>query len=165
MSKKNKVVYSDIQPNTKEAGVWVNTTDGNVMVEKDGKWVDDSGSSSNNEEDIIYAHISQEWEFDNAQVVLASVSDELIIYKEGVPTPSIYKGRYLGNYATIMGCTLAGKINLNGYICGPTSSDTSSMVSKSIKEHIIEAFGNTEIIDYLRESALSKEEFYSFQFA
>ena len=46
MSKKNKIVYSDIQPNAKEAGVWVNTTDGNVKVEKDGKWVDDGGSSS-----------------------------------------------------------------------------------------------------------------------
>ena len=46
MSKKKKIVYSDIQPNAKEAGVWVNTTDGNVKIEKDGKWVDDSGSSS-----------------------------------------------------------------------------------------------------------------------
>lgn len=46
MSKKNKIVYSDIQPNVKEAGVWVNTTDGNVKVEKDGKWVDDGGSGS-----------------------------------------------------------------------------------------------------------------------
>lgn len=47
MSKKNKVIYSDIQPNAKEAGVWVNTTDGNVKVEKDGKWVDDGGSGAN----------------------------------------------------------------------------------------------------------------------
>lgn len=46
MSKKNKIVYSDIQPNAKEAGVWVNTTDGNIKIEKDGKWVDDGGSSS-----------------------------------------------------------------------------------------------------------------------
>ena len=46
MSKKNKIVYSDVQPNAKEAGVWVNTTDGNVKVEKDGKWVDDGGSGS-----------------------------------------------------------------------------------------------------------------------
>ena len=46
MSKKNKIVYSNVQPNTKEAGVWVNTTDGNVKVEKDGKWVDDGGSGS-----------------------------------------------------------------------------------------------------------------------
>ena len=164
MSKKNKVVYSDIQPNTKEAGVWVNTTDGNVMVEKDGKWVDDGGSS-NDEEDIIYAQIAQEWAFDDAQFVLASVSDELIIFKEGAPDPSIYKGRYVGNYATIMGWTLAGKINLNGYICGATSNDTSSMVSMSVKEYIIASFGSTKIIDDLRKTALSKEEFYSFQFA
>lgn len=46
MSKKNKIVYSDVQPNAKEAGVWVNTTDGNVKIEKDGKWVDDAGSGS-----------------------------------------------------------------------------------------------------------------------
>lgn len=46
MSKKNKIVYSDVQPNAKEAGVWVNTTDGNVKIEKDGKWVDDGGSGS-----------------------------------------------------------------------------------------------------------------------
>lgn len=46
MSKKNKIVYSNVQPNTKEAGVWVNTDDGNVKVEKDGKWVDDGGSGS-----------------------------------------------------------------------------------------------------------------------
>ena len=46
MSKKNKIVYSNVQPNTKEAGVWVNTDDGNVKVEKDGKWVDDGGSSN-----------------------------------------------------------------------------------------------------------------------
>lgn len=46
MSKKNKIVYSNVQPNAKEAGIWVNTTDGNVKIEKNGKWVDDSGSSS-----------------------------------------------------------------------------------------------------------------------
>ena len=46
MSKKNKIIYSNVQPNTKEAGVWVNTDDGNVKVEKDGKWVDDGGSGS-----------------------------------------------------------------------------------------------------------------------
>jgi hypothetical protein len=46
MSKKNKIVYSNVQPNAKEAGIWVNTTDGNVMVEKDGKWVDDNGEGS-----------------------------------------------------------------------------------------------------------------------
>lgn len=45
--KKHKVIYSNVQPNTKEAGVWVNTTDGNVMVEKDGKWVDDGGNTNN----------------------------------------------------------------------------------------------------------------------
>lgn len=45
MSKRNKVVYSNIQPNTKEAGIWVNTDDGNIKIEKDGKWVDDGGSS------------------------------------------------------------------------------------------------------------------------
>lgn len=45
MSKKNKVIYSNIQPNTKEAGIWVNTNDGNIKIEKDGKWVDDGGSS------------------------------------------------------------------------------------------------------------------------
>ena len=42
MAKKNKVIYSDVQPNAKEAGIWVNTNDGNVKVEKDGKWVDDN---------------------------------------------------------------------------------------------------------------------------
>lgn len=46
MSKKNKVVYSNIQPNTKEAGIWVNTNDGNIKIEKDGKWVDDGGNGS-----------------------------------------------------------------------------------------------------------------------
>lgn len=57
MSKKNKIVYSDIQPNAKEAGVWVNTTDGNVKIEKDGKWVDDGGSGSGSgsgDEHVIY---------------------------------------------------------------------------------------------------------------
>ena len=57
MSKKNKIVYSDIQPNAKEAGVWVNTTDGNIKIEKDGKWVDDGGSSSGSgsgDEHVIY---------------------------------------------------------------------------------------------------------------
>lgn len=55
MSKKNKIVYSDIQPNTKEAGVWVNTVDGNVKVEKDGNWVDDSGSGSgSSDKHVIY---------------------------------------------------------------------------------------------------------------
>lgn len=53
MSKKNKIVYSDIQPNAKEAGVWVNTTDGNVKVEKDGKWVDDGGNGGNTESSTI----------------------------------------------------------------------------------------------------------------
>ena len=36
MSKRNKVVYSNIQPNTKEAGIWVNTDDGNIKIEKVG---------------------------------------------------------------------------------------------------------------------------------
>ena len=57
MSKKNKIVYSDIQPNAKEAGVWVNTTDGNIKIEKDGKWVDDGGSGSGSgsgDEHVIY---------------------------------------------------------------------------------------------------------------
>lgn len=40
--KKNKVIYSNIQPNPKEVGIWVNTDNGNVKVEKNGKWVDDS---------------------------------------------------------------------------------------------------------------------------
>lgn len=53
MSKKNKIIYSDIQPNTKEAGVWVNTVDGNVKVEKDGKWVDDGGSGSGSVEGTV----------------------------------------------------------------------------------------------------------------
>lgn len=47
MSKKNKVIYSDIQPNPKEAGIWVNPNSGNVKVEKDGKWVEDANSDSN----------------------------------------------------------------------------------------------------------------------
>lgn len=42
MAKKNKVIYSDVQPNAKEAGIWVNPNDGNVKVEKGGKWVDDN---------------------------------------------------------------------------------------------------------------------------
>lgn len=42
MAKKNKVIYSDVQPNAKEAGIWVNPNDGNVKVEKAGKWVDDN---------------------------------------------------------------------------------------------------------------------------
>ena len=37
MSKEYKVIESIIQPNHKEAGVWVNTNDGNVKVNKDGK--------------------------------------------------------------------------------------------------------------------------------
>lgn len=44
MSKKNKVVYSNIQPNTKEAGIWVNTNDGNIKIERDGKWIDDGSN-------------------------------------------------------------------------------------------------------------------------
>ena len=62
MSKKNKIIYSDIQPNAKEAGVWVNTTDGNVKIEKDGKWVDDGGSSSGSgsgDEHLIYYKFEQ----------------------------------------------------------------------------------------------------------
>ena len=43
---RNKVIYSNIQPNTKEAGIWINTNDGNVKIEKDGKWIDDGGSGS-----------------------------------------------------------------------------------------------------------------------
>lgn len=54
MSKKNKIVYSDVQPNTKEAGVWVNTTDGNIKIEKDGKWVDDGGSGDNSDSMSYY---------------------------------------------------------------------------------------------------------------
>ena len=59
MSKKNKIVYSDVQPNAKEAGVWVNTTDGNVKIEKDGKWVDDGGSSSGGDDNVIYYKFSE----------------------------------------------------------------------------------------------------------
>lgn len=46
MSKKIKVIYSNIQPNTKEAGIWVNTDDGNIKIEKDGKWIDDGGNGN-----------------------------------------------------------------------------------------------------------------------
>lgn len=53
MSRKNKVVYSNIQPNTKEAGIWVNTDDGNIKIEKDGKWVDDGGNGGNAEASSI----------------------------------------------------------------------------------------------------------------
>lgn len=55
MSKKNKVVYSNIQPNTKEAGIWVNTNDGNIKIERDGKWIDDG---SNEVSTIEYLDVS-----------------------------------------------------------------------------------------------------------
>lgn len=38
MSKKNKVVYSNVQPNTKEAGIWVNTDNGNISIAENDKW-------------------------------------------------------------------------------------------------------------------------------
>lgn len=51
MSKKNKVVYSGIQPNVKEAGIWVNTDTFEVKIEQGGKWV--SGTSASNEKKEI----------------------------------------------------------------------------------------------------------------
>lgn len=68
MSKKNKVIYSNIQPNPKEAGVWVNTDDGNVKVEKDGKWVDDGGSGDNSDSMSYYRIDRDHSEFTNEKL-------------------------------------------------------------------------------------------------
>lgn len=87
MSKKNKIVYSDIQPNAKEAGVWVNTTDGNIKIEKDGKWVDDGGSSSGSgsgDDNFIYYKLDKNYnimdhiyDYDETQYLITHMRAQL----------------------------------------------------------------------------------------
>ena len=87
MSKKNKIVYSDIQPNAKEAGVWVNTSDGNVKIEKDGKWVDDGGSSSGSgsgDDNFIYYKLDKNYnimdhiyDYDETQYLITHMRAQL----------------------------------------------------------------------------------------
>lgn len=72
MSKKNKIVYSNVQPNTKEAGVWVNTTDGNVKVEKDGKWVDDGGNKNIRYYSVKWDELLSDGEIDAEFFVIAN---------------------------------------------------------------------------------------------
>ena len=157
MSKKNKVVYSDIQPNTKEAGVWVNTTDGNVMVEKDGKWVDDSGSS-NGSEDVAYFDARYCWGSSNealnplslaSEVKYLNGADYVII---GLPFTDPIGFAYNG-LAPITEKLLAIKVDYNapsyvGYYNEPMCT---------LRERI-EKYGLPETFNYL--IPITKEQFY-----
>lgn len=160
MSKKNKVVYSDIQPNAKEAGVWVNTTDGNIKIEKDGKWVDDGGSSSGSGVEYTYLDLRG---FD-----IGSNYDFLNI----IPLASIvnYKGPIMGKDGDvhyIMACgllsfiggelskSLALAIDERAVITDVSTSDSKQY---TIKE-AIEAAGSKDLYNSIPR--ITKEKFYS----
>lgn len=106
MAKKYKIIYSDIQPNTKEAGVWVNTTDGNVMIEKDGKWVDDGGNGaidSNNTITFTWQEaITSGGEIGGSDLTITGYKEYTFTVKEGTTLGEfIYSNQgqilYIGN--------------------------------------------------------------------
>ena len=157
MSKKNKVVYSDIQPNTKEAGVWVNTTDGNVMVEKDGKWVDDGGSSSGGEVSTVeYLLLSKNDSTilpAGVQFIMACALQFRIIYDNNIfIQPSVSQCVY-GSFSDIYSNITAIAIDFNQIIIYPGFNGT-------IKEYLLEYYTKEELDAIPR---MTKEEFYNLE--
>lgn len=153
MSKKNKVVYSDIQPNTKEAGVWVNTTDGNVMVEKDGKWVDDGGGEIDGDNTVEYLQIPEDFDRMLNTPFIMSAQYVRCYYDFGpcIETPGITSANY--NYPIIE----AVAINLDQTIY--QSDSKHNIVATSLKEHLIRhSLISEELLNSLPR--ITKEEFY-----
>lgn len=161
MSKKNKVVYSDIQPNAKEAGVWVNTTDGNVMVEKDGKWVDDGGSGSGSEdESIVYLKVALDG-FD------PGLRNKLLSCSCAIVYNNFDNSGHVSPSSTIMmntdswteSVTLAIAIDLNAEM---VDFDTAGNATRyTVKDRLIE-LGVFDIVNDIPK--LTKEQFYNFDF-
>ena len=165
MSKKNKIVYSDVQPNAKEAGVWVNTTDGNVKVEKDGKWVDDGGSSSGSGSELKWEyykinHSEDKWGF----LMNALNLSTYLYYTSSGSTWIEYIGRaypyinddYQNVYKIACSSIPTGYTNSNGDSFGV---DEGSWKSNFIK------WDDGEYSEELFDAVLTpitKEEFYSF---
>lgn len=148
MSRKNKVVYSNIQPNTKEAGIWINTTDGNVKIEKDGKWIDDGGSSSEESSTIEYLDVS-ELDFSVVGALKGFGLELRVITDEGV----IVSGTYCGSLFS--GTDAAVSIDFNKEIIYNSRKVT-------VLDTLIESSGggvNKEYFDSIPR--ITKEEFYS----
>lgn len=159
MSKKNKVVYSDIQPNAKEAGVWVNTTDGNIKIEKDGKWVDDGGSSSGSGVEYTYLDlrgfdIGSNYDFLNI-IPFAS----FINYKGRIMEQDVHYIISYGYYALVNG--------VNSGILG-LAIDESFMVTNMTTPDSVQRLSIKEAIEmstakdlYNSIPRITKEKFYS----
>ena len=155
MSKKNKIIYSDIQPNAKEAGIWVNTTDGNVKVEKDGKWVDDGGSNSGGGDriliysfktyvlgkvyiaDYFYNYGEYGWWFGEYDSDVSLTHDE---YKQAIidAAKQVESTDYLYAYGYVDKVTQTGKVTL-GYalVNGASTSKLKSWSQQAIGGAII----------------------------
>lgn len=161
MSKKNKVVYSDIQPNTKEAGVWVNTTDGNVMVEKDGKWVDDSGSGSGSEdESIVYLNVFLDGFDAGLRTKLLSCSCAIVYDNFGTSYHVLPSSAIMMNYDLWSESRArAIAIDLNAEM---VDFDTAGNATRyTVKDRLIE-LGVFDIVNDIPK--LTKEQFYNFDF-
>lgn len=158
MSKKNKIVYSDIQPNAKEAGIWVNTTDGNVKIEKDGKWVDDSGSSSGLK--YLPKYYSIDW----------SVAEEG--WKEALkggefPPTEIAATIKSGNFITPLDAT-EPEVSVNAFSFLPVGYHNGSKVNLfETLESVIDFFKTDFSISISMKGIkeISEEEYYSFNVA
>ncbi len=149
MSKKNKVVYSNIQPNTKEAGIWVNTDDGNIKIEKDGKWVDDGGNGGNAEaSNIEYLDVS-ELNFSVVSALKGFGLELRMITDEGI----IVSGTYCGSLFS--GSEVAVSIDFNKEIIYNSRKIT-------VLDVLIESSGggiNKEYFDSIPR--ITKEQFYA----
>ena len=171
MSKKNKIVYSDIQPNAKEAGVWVNTTDGNVKIEKDGKWVDDGGSGNGSEAQPMYYRIdkTKDIEIDTYNICNGLLGGCAYVRSEWYGTIEIQSyGKWMyglwesgGNF---------GKNDIFKYVTGicfipgkmHTGQNGELKQYNTLKEFFDDHGGYKADLSFL--IPISKEEFYSSEF-
>lgn len=148
MSKKNKIVYSDIQPNAKEAGVWVNTTDGNIKIEKDGKWVDDGGSSSGEASTIEYLDLrGQSLGLINAVMAFA-IQAKATISPDELRITYMYTASDV-TFDNIVECS----IDFNGYVYNK------QVGLKNVCDFLSMANITQEQLDAIPR--ITKEEFYS----
>lgn len=153
MSKKNKVIYSDIQPNAKEAGVWVNTNDGNIKIEKDGEWVDDGGSSNGGSGENIYYY--------NVYNInpLVHYSNKVKVKFEGDATWITSSCKWMYEYPESSSeryvvSAIAVQYPIEDYLTGDTA-----LILNNLEEVV--SFFDLNISDF---TPITKEEFYSSEF-